>query len=71
MNITGMNKADMVKVLENMHDFKVQKTRVEELISKHGHKCIFLPKCGVKQKNLHALTAIIPFLDVRKQSIQL
>jgi hypothetical protein len=44
VNTAGMNKADMVKVLADMHDFKVQKTRVEELISKHGHKCIFLPK---------------------------
>ena len=47
INTSGMNKADMIKVLENnifMHNFKVQKTRVEELISKHGHRCIFLPK---------------------------
>ena len=44
VNTSGMNKADMIKVLENMHDFKVQKTRVEELISGHGHRCLFLPK---------------------------
>lgn len=43
-NVNTMNKADMIKVLENMHDFKVQKTKVEELISRHGHRCIFLPK---------------------------
>ena len=44
VNTTGMNKADMVKALADMHGFKVLKTRVEELISKLGHKCIFLPK---------------------------
>ena len=44
INTSGMTKADMIKMLENMHDFKVQKTRVEELISKHGHRCIFIPK---------------------------
>ena len=44
VNTSGMNKADMIKVLENMHDFKVKKHRVEELISRHGHRCIFLPK---------------------------
>jgi transposase len=44
VNTSRMNKADMIKVLENMHDFKVQKTRVEELISRHGHRCIFLPE---------------------------
>ena len=41
INTSGMNKADMIKVLENMHDFKVQNTRGEEL---HGHRYIFLPK---------------------------
>ena len=39
-----MVKAYMVKALDEMHDFKTQKTRVEELISRHGHRCIFLPK---------------------------
>ena len=41
VNITGINKAEIIKVLENTHNFKF-KTRVKELISKHGHKCIFL-----------------------------
>ena len=44
VDTSRMNKADMIKVLENMHDFKVQKTRAEELISRHGYRCIFLPK---------------------------
>ena len=39
-----MTKPDMVKVLDAMHDFKTQKTRVEELVTRHGHRYTFLPK---------------------------
>ena len=39
-----MLKNDLIKLLENMHDFKTKKTKVEELISSHKHRCIFLPK---------------------------
>jgi len=44
VNVKGMQKADMVKVLSEMRDFKFQKTRVEELILKRGHRVMFIPK---------------------------
>lgn len=81
VDTSGMNKADMVKIFENMHNLKVQKTRVEELISKHGHKCIFLPKYHCKinpiervwgqAKRFTRTNCDYFFLDLRKQSIWL
>ena len=38
VNVKGMKKEDMVKVLEEMRDFKFQKTKVEELILNKGHQ---------------------------------
>ena len=38
---SGMIKNDMVKMLENMHDFQTQRSKVEELIKRKGHKAIF------------------------------
>ena len=40
----GMVKADMIKVLENMADFKFEKNKLEKIISEKGHRCLFLPK---------------------------
>ena len=44
INVTKMNKEDMIKILEEMRDFKFQKTRVEELILSKGHRVMFIPK---------------------------
>ena len=44
VNVKGMKKEDMVKVLEEMRDFKFQKTKVEELILNKGHRVMFIPK---------------------------
>jgi len=39
-----MQKADMIKVLQEMRDFKFQRIKVEELILSRGHRVIFIPK---------------------------
>ena len=44
INVKGMQKADLIKILEEMRDFKYQKTRVEELILNKGHRVMFVPK---------------------------
>lgn len=44
VNVTKMQKDDMIKILQEMRDFKFQKTRVEELILKRGHRVMFIPK---------------------------
>ena len=44
INITNMTAPDMRKVLESHHDFKYEKTRVEHLLTKHGHRVFFIPK---------------------------
>ena len=44
INVKGMQKADLIKILEEMQDFKYQKTRVEELILNKGHRVMFVPK---------------------------
>ena len=41
---TGLKKEDMIKIVENMRDFKFQKTKVEELILNKGHRAMFIPK---------------------------
>ena len=38
----------MVKKVEEMRDFKFQKTKVEEMILNQGHKAMFLPKLHCK-----------------------
>lgn len=42
VNVTKMHTTDMIKALEEMRDFKFQKTKVEELILNKGH--FFIPK---------------------------
>ena len=42
VSTTGMLKADMVNILDKMHDFQYKKTRVEEFVCSHGHSCLFL-----------------------------
>ena len=44
VNITGLKKEDMIKIVEDMRDFKFQKTKVEELILNQGHRAMFIPK---------------------------
>ena len=41
---TGLKKEDMIKIVEDMTDFKFQKTKVEELILNKGHRAMFIPK---------------------------
>ena len=38
-----MQKDDMIKILQEIRDFKFQKTKVEELILKRGHRVMFIP----------------------------
>ena len=40
---TGLKKED-IKIVEDMRDFKFQKTKVEELILNKGHRAMFIPK---------------------------
>ena len=44
VNVRKMNKEEMIKVLEEMRDFKCQKTRVEELILSKNHRVMFILK---------------------------
>ena len=41
---TGLKKEDMIKIVEDMRDFKFQKTKVEELILNKGHRTMFISK---------------------------
>ena len=34
----------MIKIVEEMRDFKFQKTKVEEMILSKGHRVMFIPK---------------------------
>ena len=43
LNTAGMKKEDMIKIVEEMRDFKC-KTRVEELILSKSHRAMFIPK---------------------------
>ena len=42
------HKDDMIKILQEKRDFKFQKTRVEELILKRGHRVMFIPNFHCK-----------------------
>ena len=44
VNVKKMHKDDMIKTLSEMRDFKFQKSRVEEVILKRGHRVMFIPK---------------------------
>ena len=44
INVKGLWKEDMIKLLEEMRDFKFQKTKVEEMILNKGHRVMFIPK---------------------------
>lgn len=44
VNTNGLRKEDMVKIVEEMRDFKFQRTKVEELILNKGHRVMFIPK---------------------------
>ena len=44
VNTTGLKKEDLIKIVEEMRDFKFQKTKVEETILNQGHRVMFIPK---------------------------
>ena len=44
MDDCGMKANDMRKALNNMTDFKYEKTKVEKYLSRRGHRVIFIPK---------------------------
>ena len=45
VNVTNkQHKDDMIKILQEIRDFKFQKTRVEELILRRGHRVMFISK---------------------------
>jgi len=44
VNVKGLHKDEMVKILEEMRDFKFQKSKVEELVLNSGHRAMFIPK---------------------------
>lgn len=44
VNVTKMKGDEMRSVLQNMHDFKYEKTRVERLLMDNGFRGYFIPK---------------------------
>ena len=44
LNVTKMKADDMRATLQEMHDFKYEKTKLETLLTEHGYKGIFIPK---------------------------
>ena len=44
ISTAGLKKEDMVKKVQEMRDFKFQKTKVEETILNQGYRVMFLPK---------------------------
>ena len=83
VNTAKLKKDEMIKIVEEMRDFKFQKTKVEEMILSKGHRVTYicsspssivnliqLNEYGVMQSNTHALTAITHSLVWRKQLMQ-
>ena len=44
VNTAKLKKDEMIKIVEEMRDFKFQKTKVEEMILSKGHRVMFIPK---------------------------
>ena len=44
VNTAKLKKDEMIKIVEEMRDFKFQKTKVEELILNKDHRVMFIPK---------------------------
>jgi len=44
VNVTKMKGDEMRSILQNMHDFKYEKTRVEKLLMDNGFRGCFIPK---------------------------
>ena len=44
MDVSGMKAEDMRLSLQQMHDFKYEKTILESLLATNGHKGFFIPK---------------------------
>jgi len=44
VNTSGLKKEAMIKIVEEMQDFKFQKIKVEELILNKGYRVMFIPK---------------------------
>ena len=44
VNVSGMKAEDMRLALQQMHDFKYEKTKLENLLVSYGYRGIFIPK---------------------------
>ena len=44
VNVSGMKAEDMRSALQQMHDFKYEKTKLESLLATNGYRGIFIPK---------------------------
>ena len=44
VNVTGMKGDEMRQILQNMPDFKCEKTKVEHVLLDSGYKAYFIPK---------------------------
>jgi len=44
INVTKMKADDMRSTLQEMHDFKYEKTKLETLLTEHGYRGFFIPK---------------------------
>ena len=44
VDVKGMKAEDQWKELASHHDFKYEKTRVENILLKRGHRVFFIPK---------------------------
>ena len=44
VNVSGLKAEDMRLALQQMHDFKYEKTKLENLLVSYGYRGIFIPK---------------------------
>ena len=76
VNVTKMKADQMQEMVQNMHDFKYEKTQVEKLLFDHGYKGFLYPSstvnsipsslCGLKVRGTPGSTVTI-LLRVLKQ----
>ena len=77
VNVKKMHKDDMIKTLSEMRDFKFQKSKVEAVILKRGHRVMFILKfqltplnmCGAMQNNTLEPIVIILSRDLSKSQL--
>ena len=69
IDTSGMIKNDMIKTL---HDFQTQRSKVDELIKRKGHRAIFLLNfhCELKQSITHVPIMVTPLLVWKKLFIR-